>query len=122
MRPAFEEYLIEENTKRRENEFFIDRRGKIHRYKGELNEEILSMHTEIARGLLPGNKRPQDVLMDLGWVMIGSVVYSHPIVHQPLSQSQINKLEELGKLKWLHALYQEHYIKYEDYCLKTKTE
>ena len=70
------EMYLKINKHKRENEYFIDRYGKIHKYGGDLNNEIISFHYEIAHYLCP--------ICDL----------------EP-SQSQINTLDKLELLKYL---------------------
>lgn len=107
-------YNIETNKERKHKEYWIDRSGKIHKFKGDLNQEYASLHSEIASQLYPESNKPTDTLMNLGWVMIGSTVYSHPIIHKKPSQAQINKLDELGLYKWLTFQHNGFYIKYDD--------
>lgn len=56
--------------------------------------------------------------MDLGWVMIGSVVYSIPIIHKNPTKLQINKLIKLDLYKSLHILHNSHYINFDEDYLK----
>lgn len=68
-------YNIKNNKERQQKEFWIDRSGKIHRFKGDLSKEYASIHSEIAAQLYPESNRPTDILTNLGWVMVGSTVY-----------------------------------------------
>ena len=107
-------YNIETNKERKQKEYWIDRSGKIHKFKGDLSKEYASLHSEIATQLYPESNRPTDILMNLGWVMVGSTVYSHPIIHKAPSQAQINKLYELDLYKWLTFQHNGYYIKYDE--------
>lgn len=107
-------YNIEINKERKQKEYWIDRSGTIHKFIGDLSKEYASLHSEIATQLYPESNRPTDILMNLGWVMVGSTVYSHPIIHKKPSQSQINKLDELGLYKWLTFQHNGYYIKYDE--------
>ena len=99
-------------------QFFIDRRGRIHKYKGDMMEELISIHYEIADALFPGMGYPDDHLMKLGWVMVGSSVHSMPIIHKEASQSQLDTLFDLGKLDRLTILDGNYYINYNTKYLK----
>lgn len=106
---------IKHNKERIDQEYWIDRQGKIHKYTGDLNADIISMHSEIAHRFYPESNRPKDILMNLGWVMIGSVVYTIPIIHKKPTQSQLNTLNDLGLYKRLHFLHNGSYINFEKY-------
>ena len=94
-------YNIEINKERRQKQYWIDRLGEIHKFEGDLSLEYTSLHNEIAAQFYPESNRPTDILMDLGWVMVGSVVHPRPIIHKEPSQAQINKLFELDLYQWL---------------------
>jgi hypothetical protein len=106
------------NTERIEKQYWIDRLGNTHKFKGDLSKEYASFHSEIARTIYPDSNRPKDILMDLGWVMIGSVVYSIPIIHKKPTKLQIDKLIELDLYKRLHILHNSHYINFDEDYLK----
>jgi len=108
-------YKIETNKKRKEKEYWIDRSGKIHMFKGDLSQEYASFHREIATQLYPESNKPTDILMNLGWIMVGGTVYSDPIIHKAPSQAQINKLDELDLYKHLTFLHNGYYISYKKY-------
>lgn len=104
---------------RLDKQYYIDRSGKIH--KLDINnidykiDDIVSFHYEIAKQIYPDVKSPDDVLMNLGWVMVGSCVYSIPIIHKKPTQAQLNKLDKLGlydRLCFLHDGYYPNYKKY----------
>lgn len=107
-------YNIETNKERKQKEYWIDRSGKIHKFKGDLGCEYASLHSEIASRFYPESNRPTDILMNLGWIMVGSTVYSHPIIHKKPSQAQIDTLFELGLYKWLTFNHNGYYIKYDE--------
>lgn len=107
-------FNIKINKERKEKEYWIDTSGKIHKFKGDLTEEYPSLHSAIASQFYPDSNKPTDILMNLGWVMIGSTVYSHPIIHKKPSQAQINKLYDLGLYKHLTFEHNGFYIKYDD--------
>ena len=52
-------------------ECLLDRNGYIHNYNYE-NGEPISVHHEIAQLILPNEEYPLDVLIDRGWVVLGS--------------------------------------------------
>jgi hypothetical protein len=110
------EYNIKTNTERREIEFWIARDGKVHKYNGPLDEEIVSMHSEIANELFPNHPRPKDMMMKTGWLMMGSVVYSTPIIDIAPSQAQLNTLFELDEwqFKRFCFLHNGYYLNYEE--------
>lgn len=102
----------------KKNQYFIDTFGKCHKYKGN-DKDIVSIHYAIAKQIYPDAKNPDDVLMNLGWVMIGSSVYSTPIIHKKPTQDQINKLQDLGlldRLCFLHNNSYPNYMKYGILC------
>lgn len=106
--------LIKENRIRVKKEFFIDPEGKIHKYKGDLSIEIVSIHSEIASVFYPESNRPTDVLLNIGWCMVGSTVYAVPIMNKKPTQQQINKLYELGLYKRLCVLFNNSYPNYDE--------
>lgn len=109
----YRKYNIEINKERVENEYWIDRLGKIHKFEGDLGLEYSSFHSEIASMLYPDSNRPTDILMDLGWIMVGSTVYVNPIIHGIPNQAQINKLDKIGLYEYLSFKHQGHYINFE---------
>jgi hypothetical protein len=108
------------NSERKEKEYFIDPLGNIIKCNGDLNGTIYSFHNEIALQLYPDTKEyPKDVLMKLGYIMVGSVVYNIPIIHTKPTQAQINILYDLNlynKLCFLYKGYYENYEKYNILC------
>lgn len=100
------DFNIKYNKERIKSEFFIDRNGKKIKFKGNLEEEVISMHSRIASHCFPDLDRPQDyVLKTLGWVMVGSTVFSCPVTYRKPSEKQI---EVLKKLKLFHRLIFEY--------------
>lgn len=87
------------------DEFFIDTKGKIHRWKGSQKEadDWASLHALIANlqvlahipEVKAGRKSGTDILHKLGWIAMGSAVYGKLIKGEP-TQAQINTLNELG--------------------------
>jgi hypothetical protein len=96
-------------------EYFIDTFGKDHKYKGTCDEEledIISLHYEIALAMFPEMRNPDDYLMNLGWIQIGSNCYHNPIAHRYPTQAQINALDGMGDLNRLEILRDGYFIKY----------
>jgi len=88
-------------------QFFIDRTGRIYKYNGNMMKDVVSIHYEIAYKLFPNMDNPDDYLMKLGWVMVGSSVHSSPITHKKVSQSQLDTLFDLNQLKFsFHSQYE----------------
>lgn len=114
------QFNLKHNTERQKNEYWIDRLGKIHRFNGDLSEEYASLHSEIAGLLYPESNRPTDILMNLGWIMVGSTVYSHPIIHKKPTQAQINACYDLNLYKRLTFLHDGYYVPYDKYQILCK--
>ncbi len=114
------QYNIETNTDRQANQYFIDRRGKVYKYTGDLSREIISMHNEIAEPMFPESNHPAQILMDMGWVMVGSSVYSCPVINKTPSQSQLNKLFDINPMLFqrLCIEYHGYYMNYQEYTEK----
>ncbi len=107
----------EYNKERQENQYYIDREGNVHKYLGDLNEEIISIHYLIAKSFFQESRDPEVVLRRLGWVLVGSTVYHHPIINKKPSQAQINKLYELNLYDKLCFEHKGHYVNYDKYQL-----
>jgi len=101
------------NIERCNSQYWIDRSGKIHKYKGSLNRECVSIHYEIVNTLFPDVPHAKQYVEKLGWCMVGSTVYSTPIIEIKPSQAQINTLDKLG-------LYDRLCIPYEGYMINYK--
>lgn len=84
-------------------QYFIDPLGKVHKYKGNV-QEVISYHYLIGKQIFPEQIFPDDKLMELGWIMAGSSCYHRPIIHRKPTQAQLNKLDELGILEYLEIL------------------
>ena len=111
------QYNIKWNTERQKDEYLIDRKGKIHRYLGDLTKNIYSFHHAIARQVLGDDFKgdPLDHLyITLGWVMVGSSVYDCPIIDKEPSQAQIDMLFDLGLYDRLCIHKGDIYSKYKD--------
>jgi hypothetical protein len=93
-----EQMSYDYNKERIDNQYFIDLRGKVHKYKGDMCEEVCSMHYVIARDLYPKIDNAVDYLIDLGWVLVGSSCYHTPIIKKKPTQAQINTLDDLELL------------------------
>ena len=103
---------------RKEEQFYIDRTGRTHKYKGNLKDgDVVSYHYEIAHKLYPGLRNPDDKLMELGWVLVGSSVYTHPIIHIKPTQAQVNRLDIMGEYERLTFLHKGYYANYDKYQL-----
>jgi len=59
------------------------------------------MHSMIARQCFPELENPKDYIMNLGWIEIGSTVYSVPVIHRKPTEKQIQKLKKLDKFQYL---------------------
>lgn len=76
---------------------FIDRLGKIHQYDGD--DDIVSHHYEIAHSLYPDKEYPEDyVRKTLGWITLGSCVYTQPTIYKSAGKPSIRQLQTLGDL------------------------
>ena len=107
---------MKHETDRVNEEYFIDPFGKIYKYKGDDDlEEIISLHYEIAAEIYPNEKYPDDKLMKLGWLQIGSSCYNSPIMHKLPTQAQINTMDLQGeRLDRLCILIDGYYVKFKD--------
>ena len=57
-------------------------------------------------------RHPKDFAMKQGWVMVGSRVYSEPIMQHEPTQAQIDTLYDLGLYRRLNILEGDFYINY----------
>ncbi|MFD0762992.1 hypothetical protein ACFQZW_12950 [Lutibacter aestuarii] len=106
------------NKDRIDVQFFIDRRGNIHKYKGCMFKEVVSMHYEIANNLFQNIKyprKPDDVVMNLGWILIGSSVYGSAIIKKKPTQAQIKALTRIGLYDRLCFEHKGYWINYDKY-------
>jgi hypothetical protein len=99
------------NIPRINKEYYIDRYGKVIKYKGSLSEEIVSMHYRIAEQEFPNTPNPGDFVRKIGHILVGSV-YQNPIIDIQPTQAQINKLFDLGLLDSLLVLNGERYVEF----------
>lgn len=85
------------NDWRIENQYWIDRRGKIHKLSSNTDlTDITSVHYEIARRIYPQVKYPEDVLSQLGWILVGSTIYHVAYISEKHpTQAQINTCDRL---------------------------
>lgn len=104
-----------DNKERQERQYFIDREGNVHKYMGDLNDEIISMHSRIAQSFFQESNNPEEVLRKLGWILVGSTVYHVPIISKKPTQAQINRLFELDLYERLTILHNGYYINYHKY-------
>ena len=109
------EFYLAINLKEVDRQFWIDRKGKVYKYKGDLAEDIVSFHNEIAQQLYPDEKYPGDILYDMGWIIAGSKIYPSTRIKGKPTQAQINKLHSLGIYRFLCFEYGGNYVNYEKY-------
>ena len=104
-----------------EKQYFIDRKGICHKWKGTAKEskEYTSLHYGIAEQLFPDMDYPDDYLMKEGWVMMGSSCYTQPVMHCMPTQAQIDTLFDLGRLDRLGILHDGWYLSMKDYEIAT---
>lgn len=103
---------------RKKEQYWIDTVGKCHKFKGD-DKDVISIHYEIAKSIYPDSDKPDDVLMNLGWILVGSSVYSCPIIHKKPTQAQINKLYALDlydRLCFLHNNSYPNFAKFGILC------
>jgi len=109
------EFHLAINLKNVDNQFWIDRKGRVYKYKGDLTEEIISFHGEIAQQLCPDEKYPGDVLYEKGWILAGSKIYPSTRIKGKPTRAQINKLRSLGFYSRLCFEYDGNYVNYEEH-------
>lgn len=112
-----DEYI--DARKRVNSQYFIDTKGKTHKFKGELKEasKSTSLHLKIAFNLFPEIDYPEDYLLDNGWILVGSTVYNCPIIHKKPTEAQIISLKKHKLFSELCFLYKKtnEYPNYEKY-------
>ena len=88
------------NKEKEKTHFWINTYGECV-YFSNYDSEIgyPSFHYEIACREFPNEKDPEDKLMDLGWIKVGSVVYHVPYSIKEPTQAQIDTLFDLKLLK-----------------------
>lgn len=105
--------IYNDNIIRRDEQYYIDQFGKIRKFEGDLYEEYISYHLEIAEQEFPDKLNAEDYIkITLNWVMIGSTVYSTPILETKPNQAQINTLYNLGLLERLCISHKGYYVNY----------
>lgn len=109
MRETFQERV--------DNEYWIDAKGRVVKYKGPKPEiidegtpyafeddQIVSLHYEIAKAEFPDLEYPDDyVEKKLGWIKVGCFAYGCPIIRKEPTQKQIDTLFDLGLLDKLQV-------------------
>ena len=95
------EFELNYFTDGRRTQYLIDPEGKIHRYTGEFDADIVSFHHEIAQKILPDAEFPLDRLMRKGWIRIGSKVSHYVYSQKEPTQAQINTLVDLDFYQYL---------------------
>ena len=97
-----DDFNLNFNLERIDVQFYIDRAGRIQKYQGDMNAEVVSMHYEIAHTHFPDCKYPNSpddlVLMKLGWILCGSSVYGHPIIYKKPTLNQLKTLKTISSL------------------------
>lgn len=114
----FSERRIARNLENIEKQFFIDRQGKIIKLDTtnfEIDDDYVSIHYEIANQVLPHAKDAKKQLMDWGWIMIGSSVYSAPIIDKKPTELQVQTLINIGKYDRFCILQKGYYINYNEF-------
>lgn len=95
----------EKLSERIENEFLVDRCGKIHRVTPYLSEhekdedkphEVCSFHARIAQCLFPDSINASETIRKLGWIIIGQLGNKLPHCEKHPTQSQLNTMFDLG--------------------------
>ena len=93
-------------------QYWIDRKGNIHKFKGDMSKEYVSLHYQIAQKLFPTKENPEKHLEVEGWIKVGSLVYNHPIIYKLPSQPQIDILFDLDLLNRLFIEENGYFKKY----------
>jgi len=90
------DFNVPYNKERKKTQFFIDRNGKKVTFQGNIKEEIISMHYEIAKKCFPNLEYPDDyITKELGWIMVGSSVFNCPVTYKKPSEKQISTIKKL---------------------------
>lgn len=101
----------EKLSERIENEFLVDRYGKIHKVTAYLSEhekyedephKICSFHARIAQCLFPNSINASETIRKLGWIIIGQLGNKLPYCEKYPTQSQLNTMFDLG-YKLIHS-------------------
>ena len=107
-------YIRSENLKRIEKEFWIDNYGLIHKFKGDIDIDYVSIHYQIANELFPNLTNPEKHIEELGYIKVGSIVYHGCIMEKEPSSDQVNTMIDLGLIKRLYVNRNGYYEKYSD--------
>lgn len=100
---------------RKDSQYFIDRLGNIIRLPQEKCSYIIdigSVHYEIANYYYPELKYPDDYVMNLGWVLVGSSVYSVPYSLKVPSSRQVRTLKSLKMADRFFLMGERKLVKY----------
>ncbi len=110
------------NQQKVNSQYFIDRTGKIIKLDTknfDLSDVYNSIHHEIGIQQFPNVSDPKKYMMSLGWIMVGSSVYSVPICDKMPSNLQLNTLKKLNLLN-IFSVYDKdinRYVNYEKYIM-----
>jgi hypothetical protein len=111
------------NKDRINEQFYIDRKGIIKKYTGDMYKEVISFHYEISLSLFPNIKypdSPDDHALMKGLVLVGSSVYSGAIIKKRPTISQVKKLKELNLYDCLCFEHNNYWINFDKYQLLMK--
>ena len=89
------------NAERIENQFLIDRRGNIKKYKDSPSSFIISVHEEIAKALYPDKLFALDYLVESGWLVVGSKSRQLPYTNKEITRSQIDRLKAINEMRYV---------------------
>lgn len=96
-----------------DKQYFISPTGRVVKYKGDDSEDFISLHYAIAEKVVGGDEKyPDDVLMERGWILVGSSVYHFPYCYIEPTQKQIDALFDLGLLGMLRIRVGNGFEKY----------
>lgn len=89
------------NLERAEKQFIIDRKGKVIKFNGDLNSNIVSFHSEIAAQIIKNIQFPLDFLVQKGFIIVGSLFIKLPNTEKEITNLQYQKLKQLGFKRYL---------------------
>lgn len=109
---------VENNRREMEKRYFINRQGRVLKYKGSPLDTVISFHFVIASKIWPGSNHPEDQAMKAGYIKVGGTGYVHPVIDREPNQRQIDTLDELDLLRKLHINEKGRYVPYNSfrYC------
>ena len=100
------------------DEYYIKSNGNIVKFSYDLmamDDEPISIHLEIAEQCFPDIYEADDyVQKTLGWIVIGSSCYHHPICYKYPTQKQIDKLFDMKLLIKLGILKGRYFVLFKD--------